>query len=70
MVLVQNTKLLEEVFNDHHAGDQDNKYYTLKCEFETELDSALKFEVKNCLTVGEIVYRYKIKCIDCEQVHC
>ena len=70
MVMVQNTKLLKEVFKDHHIGDQSDKYYTLKCECKTKLDLAEKFEVKNYLMVGEIVHRFKIKYIDCEQMHC
>ena len=56
MVSVKNTKLIEEVFNDHHIvedGDKFEKGYSLKCECKTELNSSEKFDVENYLTVGE-----------------
>ena len=41
MVSVRNTKLIEEVFNDHHPGaegDEFEKTYTLKSQCKTELN--------------------------------
>ena len=50
MISVKNTKLIEEIFNDHHIvedGDAFEKGYSLKCECKTELNSSEKFEVEN-----------------------
>ena len=73
MVSVKNTKLIEEIFNDHHIvedGDAFEKGYSLKCECKTELNSSEKFEVENYLTLGEIVDKFNIKCIEftCEPI--
>ena len=41
MVSVRNTKLIEEVFNDHHPGaegDEFEKTYTLKSQCKTQLN--------------------------------
>ena len=67
MVSVRNMKLIEEVFNDHHPGaegDEFEKTYTLKSQCKTELNSTDTFEVENYLTVGELVNKFNIKCIE------
>ena len=67
MVSVRNTKLIEEVFNDHHPGaegDEFEKTYTLKSQCKTKLNSTDTFEVENYLTVGELVNKFNIKCIE------
>ena len=38
MVSVRNTKLIEEVFNDHHPGAEFEKTYTLKSQCKTQLN--------------------------------
>ena len=58
MVSVKNTKLLEEVFNNHYPdveGDKFKKGYTLKSQCKTELNSTDTFEVEN-YTIQSIMY--------------
>ena len=58
MICVRNAKLIEEIFNDHHIitdHESYEKYYMVKSFCKTELNSSEKFEVKNILTVGEVV---------------
>ena len=45
MVSIKNTKLIVEIFNDHHIvedGDAFEKSYSLKCECKTELNLAMQ----------------------------
>ena len=67
MIYVRNAKLIEEIFNDHHIiADHESyeKYYMVKSFCKTELNSSEKFEVENILTVGEVVDKFSIKCIE------
>ena len=67
MLSVRNSKMIEEIFNDCHVVDDHeayDKYHTIKCECRTELHSDEKFEVEQYLTVGEIVEKFNIKCIE------
>ena len=70
MICVRNAKLIEEIFNDHHIiADHESyeKYYMVKSFCKTELNSSEKFEVENILTVGEVVDKFSIKCIEYER---
>ena len=67
MICVRNAKLIEEIFNDHESYE---KYYMVKSFCKTELNSSEKFEVENILTVGEVVDKFSIKCIEfsCQRI--
>ena len=63
MISVRNSKVIEEVVNDCHNVDNHEAFekgYSIKCECKTELNLNEKFEVKNFLTVGEIVDKFNI----------
>ena len=73
MISVRNKNLIEEIFNNHHdIVDQASyeKCYTIRAFCKTELNSSEKFEVENYLTVGEVVDKFNIKCIEftCEKI--
>ena len=73
MISVRNTNLIEEIFYNHHdIADHDSyeKCYTIRAFCKTELNSSETFEVENFLTVGEVVDKFHIKCIEftCEKI--